>query len=101
MRELNKLKVHRAMGCDPSCIYWCKGYVMDSLVINGEDDTGVTLVPANIRPKATVMISLSPDLLEMGATYTNIVEAGEVPLVFVPCTVADIPSSARIRGYVV
>lgn len=104
MRELNKHKVIGKLGIeDPSKIHWNRGYIEDTLELTASNEDGtLTLTPTNMTEvKATVLISIDPRLLALGATYTAIVEAGETPLVFIPPHVDDIPADVIIRGYLV
>ena len=57
------------------------------------------LIPKNFRPQARVLISIDPRLLELGATFTSVVEAGDIPKIFLPGASHGIPANSFIRGY--
>ena len=100
MHPINGFKIDSKFGVpNPNEVKWNRNYTQDMLVISEINDLGVVLEPANFRPRTVLMFSLDPRLLAMGATFTSIVEGGEIPLVFVPCSAEDLPENPVIRGY--
>ena len=105
MKNINRTVVLAKFGIPTSAsVKWTRSYLEDTLEVHDSSTDDLTvLCPTHIKEmRSQAIFSISPTLLSLGATFTNIVDIGEQPLVFVPAALEDIPEEAlSIRGYLI
>lgn len=102
MGKINSTIIARTYGIkDKSVVTYTRNYVEDDLRVVTAGDDFTELTTQNIIPTGDpIMVTLSPYLLSLGATYTGVVEQGDHILVYLPHVIDDIDlDQCIIRGY--